>query len=172
MKFRSVMLLAALALLGQCAFAQGVVTALRNPPRGGSGISVTCATGAGSSVVATFAAGTNQISLEGCYVTGLTNNAVDVMDNTGASFPTGTSWHSGSMTTGNANDVVFGYVLAANNVDTFAATSPWVLGNTATIQSTYSAAIVYQIVSSTGSYQPTGTGSTSNSMVAIGGAYK
>lgn len=124
-------------------------------------------------VTATFAAGTNQISVEACYATGLTTNAADVIDQTGhSSAGAAATFTSGAMTTTNASDVVFGFVYAASNTTTVAATSPWLLGDTHSTAGSYSAAIVYQIVAATGTYTPAGTLTPSQSYTAIGGSYK
>lgn len=126
-----------------------------------------------TSITATFAAGTNEISVEGCYVTGLTNNAADVIDQTGHVVTGGsTVLTTGAMTTTNAADAIFGFVHDGNNVTTFGATSPWVLGDTHSTSSSYSAGIIYQIVAATGTYTPTGTLSPSQAYSAVGGSYK
>lgn len=125
-----------------------------------------------TNVKATFAAGTNQIALEGCYVTGLASQVVDAIDNTGHYTVSGTAWSTGAVTTSNANDVVFGFAYAESNDPTFTATAPFILGDSKATAGSYSAAIAYQIVSSTGSYTPAGTMSLATSALGISGAYK
>lgn len=121
-----------------------------NVPSGITGINVT------------FAASVGNAMGECAEVSGeATSSWVDVAGT--GNYNTTASWTTGPVSTGNASDIVWGY-LYDEDPGTLTSTSPWTTAVTTTDSSNEQADILtYQVVSSTGSYNPSGGGGNSDS---------
>ena len=98
------------------------------------------------------------------------SSPIDVKDTTGQKLSS-TTWQTGSMVTTNANDVVLGFGCAAYAGYTITVTAPDTQLDVLGANAMY--CIVSQhVVSSTGTYQPTGTVSTAEASYSLGITYK
>lgn len=90
-------------------------------------------------------------------VENLITSPVDVMDTTGHETTSGTTWTGDSVTTTNANDIVFGLAYIGYSPQTLGASSPWTAAVAAHGTNNQGVVLVYQVESATGSYAPKGT---------------
>lgn len=99
-----------------------------------------------------------------------TSSPLDVADTVGNEAAFGTTWSSGAVTTTNANDVVLG--LAWCGFDLLSGSGSWTTGAASANAAAFNVVAVYQIVSSTSTYTPSGTAAGFENTTAIGISYK
>lgn len=105
-------------------------------------------------------------------VQNLITSPVDVMDTTGHyNGGSAATWSSAAITTNSATDIIFGLGVNASNNTLLNASTPYLNVNQVSLGAK-SAALIAQIVSVTGSYQPNGTGPANSNLYAIAASYK
>jgi hypothetical protein len=141
-------------------------------------VSAQAAAGLASATVLTanYSASVTSRAVAGCSFTGIVSSAA--LDATASATPAaGTAWNCGGVITTNANDVVVGVVMG----DAGAGTTSTPAGGWTEVPATAgdfndnaagdSWTMVYQIVSATGTYTPSGTWGISETTAGASGAY-
>jgi hypothetical protein len=100
-------------------------------------------------------------------VSGLTGSPVDAVDSTGGSEPNLSAWKTGNLVTTNANDILFGFAFAPST-PSLTCTSPYLLA----VSDSYPSVLCYEVVSSTGTYNPAGAETTFYTAFSLGASYK
>jgi hypothetical protein len=127
----------------------------------------------GTAITATFSVAVNVQGIGGYSFSGIATSAP--LDATASATPTaGTAWNCGGVATLNASDIVLGWAMGdAATATTSTATGPFaeLLDFAETTGGGETWTLVYQIVSSTGTYTPSGTWALSQTNVGLGVAY-
>lgn len=138
-----------------------IIGTCTNAPSSQTGIQVTC-TGA-----CYFDTNAAEFSGE------LTSSPLDVLGTGNFGDASSSTWDSGSINTLNANDVVVGVFYGGASLTSFTPTSPWNTGfyfNDVTNGAVV--ILLYQIVSSASSYNPTGTADPATVWSGLTSSYK